>query len=291
VSLVAKVFVVLNLILSVAFLIFAMNIWTAQTKWQKMYELEKKTHVEDLAKAQLEQKKLSIVDAQEAQEIDQKKGEILTLKMDRNKIRDDMLKLQADYAQEKNERAFAQAKGEEYERENKRYLEHIEKLKGVVLKQQQAVIVERENAVRARNEKSQMEEELNVTKQTLAALNRDKRQVEEDLALQTSRITRLLEHGVPIASILGEDPSATQPFIADGRVLAVSPDVQLCMISLGSQQGVKPGFQFTISRGDQYIGKVQVEKVYPDMCSARYVPGMMNKQGLEIDKNDEAKSH
>jgi hypothetical protein len=291
VSLVAKVFVVLNLVLSVTFLIFAMNIWTAQTKWQKMYEQEKKAHVENLAKAQKEQLLLAKEAVVEAQKIEELNGTILTLKVDRNTQRDTLLKTSAELAQEKNERAFAQAKGEEYERENKRYLEHIEKLKGVVLKQQQAVIVERENAVRARNEKSQMEEELNVTKQTLAALNRDKRQVEEDLALQTSRITRLLEHGVPIASILGEDPTATQPFIADGRVLAVSPDVQLVMISLGSQQGVKPGYQFTISRGDQYIGKVQVEKVYPDMCSARYVPGMMNKQGLEIDKNDEAKSH
>jgi len=52
VSLVAKVFVVLNLIVSVFFLVFAMNVWTANTKWQKMYEMEKMQNVPLLAAAQ-----------------------------------------------------------------------------------------------------------------------------------------------------------------------------------------------------------------------------------------------
>lgn len=289
-SSVAKVFVVLNLVLAVAFLVFAMNIWTAQTKWQKMYEQEKKAHVENLAKAQKEQLLLAKEAVVEAQNIEELKGTNLALKIDRNMHRDNLLKANAEIAEQKNDIAFAIAKGEEYERENRRYLEHLDKLKGVLIKQQQVVIVERENSVRARNEKSQMEEELNLSKQVNFTLNRDKRKIEEELEIQYSRVARLLDRGVPLDLLLSEDPSAMQPYISDGRVLAVSPDIHLAMLSLGSQQGIKPGFQLTISRGDQYIGKVQVQKVYPDMCSARFIDRLKNQKGLEIETNDEATS-
>jgi hypothetical protein len=289
VSLVAKVFVVLNLILSVAFLVFAMNVWTAPTKWQKMYEVEKAKNVEFLAKTQKREKELAMeVVAQQGINDVQKKDNI-NLHLRLNDTRDKQLQTETELASVKNARDMKDAENQELQRELARYGQEMTKLKGVVIKQQQAVIVERENAIRARNEKTELENELNVTKQTLSALQRDKRTIEEDLALQTRRIERLLEAGVPVYRFLNEDPSATQPSIADAQILAVRPDVGLVMISAGTQQNVKPGYQFTISRGDQYVAKVQVEKVYPDMCSARLVPGML-KQGMEVQVHDEARS-
>jgi hypothetical protein len=287
VSLVAKVFVVLNLIISVAFLVFAMNVWTQGTKWQKMYEKEKVQNVDWLAKTQKVQLDLSRQVVYEQQNVAMQKQENVTLRLDRNRIRDEYLQKTSEMAALKNEKDIVVAENQELNREKQRYFDEIIKLKSVVTKQQQAVIVERENAVKARNEKSEIENELNVTKQTLASLQRDKRTIEEDLALQTRRIEGLLDKGVPIYRILGEDPSATQAFVPDAQVLAVRGDVGLVMISVGSQQGVKPGYQFTVSRGNEYVGKVQVEKVYPDMCSARLVPGMSKG---EIQVHDEARS-
>ncbi len=286
-SLVAKVFVVLNLVVSVAFLIFAMNVWTANTKWQKMYEVEKMKTVEFLAKTQKREKELAMEVVAQQGINDVAKTNNINLRLKFNEARDDKLQIQAELASVKNARDMKDAEIQELNRENKRSFEEIVKLKGVVVKQQQAVIVERDNAIKARNEKTEMENELNVNKGMLAAVNRDKRSIEEDLALQTRRIERLLEAGVPVYRYLGEDPSATQPYIADAQVLAVREDIGLVMLSAGSQQGVKQGFHFTISRGDQYVAKVQVEKVYPDMCSARVLPNM-SKQPVQI--HDEAKS-
>jgi len=287
VSLVAKVFVVLNLIISVAFLVFAMNVWTAQTKWQKMYEKEKVSNVEWLAKTQKTELGLSREVVYQQQEVSKQKGDNVALRLDRNRIRDEQLALQTKIAQIENEKQIKEAENQELSREKQRYFDEIIKLKSVVTKQQQAVITERDNAVKARNLASELENELNVTKGSLSALQRDKRAIEEDLALQTRRIERLLELNVPIYKLLGEDPSATQVMVPDSQVLAVRPDVNLIMLSVGSQQGVKPGYQFTISRGSEYISKVQVEKVYPDMCSARVVGGM-GKADIQI--HDEARS-
>jgi hypothetical protein len=179
------------------------------------------------------------------------------------------------------------AQVQELSSKNEFAMEQIVKLKGIVNKQQLAVATERQNAVNARNEKTDIENDLNATKQTLAAIQRDKRQVEDDLAVATSRIEGLLQKGVPVHQILGTDAAALQPKIADAQVLAVRPDVNLVMISVGSQQNVKPGYQFVISRGSEYVSKVQVEKVYPDMCSARVIDGFGKS---EIQVHDEAKS-
>lgn len=290
-SLVAKVFVVLNLLVSVAFMVFAMNVWTAQTKWQKLYEVEKDRNVEFLARAQKRELDLAREVVSQQTRVTDKDRQIVDLKLKSNAAADRELEAKTKLAMAENGRDMKDAENQELAREVKRYADDLTKLKGVVIKQQQAVAVERENSVRARNEKSEMENELNVNKQSLAALNRDKRAIEDDLALQTSRINRLLEHNVPVMQILNEDPGATQPPVADAVVLAVRPDVGLVMISAGSQQNIKPGFQFTVSHGDQYVAKVQVEKVYPDMCSAKVLPGMMNKKGLNIEIHDDVRSH
>jgi len=291
VSLVAKVFVVLNLIVSVVFLIFAMNVWTAQTKWQRMYEVEKVQDIQHLVSFQKGEKDRSMEVLRNAKQYEDKKRENIELRLKMNEQRDKAQDLQVKLATSENKAAMAEAENQEIQRENRRMGEDLQKIKGVVLKQQQALVIERENAVRAKNEKSDVENELNMTKQTLSAVTKDKRQIEDDLAMQTARIEGLLRHGVPIAQILGEEMSAVQPTIADGRVLGVKPEIKICMLSIGSQQGVKPGYQFTIKRGEDYITKVQVDKVYPDMCVARYLDGYMNRKGLDIELNDEVLSH
>jgi hypothetical protein len=287
VSLVAKVFVVLNLVVSVAFLVFAANVWTAQTKWQKMYEKEKIANVEKLARIQEREIGLSRDVIHWQRIVDKKDGDITNLKLRFNEARDRELQLQTELATVKNARDMKDAENQELQREVRRYADELQKIKGIVIKQQQAVVVERENATRARNEKAELENELNTLKQSYATLARDKAEIERDLSRQTARINKLIENNVPVFAILQEDPSATQPALPDSVVLAVRPEVGLVMLSIGSAQGVKPGYQLTVSRGDLYIGKVQVDRVYQDMCSAKVIAPLTKG---EIMVNDEARS-
>jgi len=285
VSIVARVFVVLNLILSVAFLIFALQIWTAKTKWQKMYEEERKAAIEKKAEVQKRTIELSEDVVRKEEWIKQHKQRVRELYGKVQEANDNILQLQSRIGEAEAKVSMWQALNEELVRENSRRADELAKVKGVLLKQQQAVQVARDNEVKARNEKAEMENELNATKQTLAALARDKRTIEDDLAIQTRRIETLLAKNVPVWDYLQEDPEATQPYIPDSLVLGVKPELNLVMISVGSAQGVKPGYRFTISRGDQYIAKAQVERVYPDMCSAR----LLLKKG-EVQVHDEVKS-
>jgi len=286
VSLVAKLFVVLNLVASVAFLVFAANVWTAQTKWQRMYEVEKAKNVEWLAGIQQKQLLAAREIMYQQRLVEEAKKQTVAVQLKYNESRDRELQISTELATVKNAKDMKDAENQELQREVRRGGEDLLKIKSVVIKQQQALTVERDNAVRARNEKSEMENELNVTKQNYATLQRDRQQIEQDLALQTGRIEKLLRNNVPVAQILGEDPTASQPLV-EAVVLAVKPDVGLVMLSAGSQHNVKTGYQFTVSRGNQFVAKVQVDRVYPDMCSAKVVPGML-KQDIQI--HDEART-
>jgi len=289
VSLVAKVFVVLNLLISVAFLVFSMNVWTAQTKWQKAFEEEKTKSMLVLGEQQKLQVGLSQEVVRNQQLTKEADAKTSAIRFQFIEERDKSLQTLTELAKAKNERDLKDAANEELVRELKRTYDDLTKLKGVVIKQQQAVVVERDNAQRARNEKTEMENDLNTTKQTLATLTRDRQQIEADLALQTARIEGLLARNIPVYELLQEDAGGTQPYISDAQVLAVRGDIGMVMLSVGSQQSVKPGYRFTISRGPKFIAQVQIDRVYPEMSSAKVVTGMV-AANEEVQVHDEARS-
>ncbi len=57
----------------------------------------------------------------------------------------------------------------------------------------------------------------------------------------------------------------------DGKVLAVSKVMNLLIVNVGKDRGVEVGDQFTVYRGDKFVGKIQVEKSDKDWSSARMI--------------------
>ena len=96
--------------------------------------------------------------------------------------------------------------------------------------------------------------------------------------------SNLFGKGVDVYQLAATVPD--QPDI-NGKVLANRDDVGLVMLSVGSNNNVKLGHQFTISKGAEYKGIAQVVNVFPDMCSAKIVA---NTNGLKIEPNDEVQS-
>ncbi len=285
-SIVAKVFVVLNLVLTAGFFYVSMTFWATRAKWQKMYELEKARHIEDKEVAAEKVRELREKMLGQDEEIRLAKQRIETQE---TRIKDlteqkGAAEMKLFVAEQQRERLQTQL--EEATRENGRRAQQIEKMHIIIAKQQAAVATARANETQARNEKTEIENELNATREQLVALQKDKRRIEEDYALLSRKMEALMERGVPVAEILQDQPEVTQKDIPGVLVLAVKPEVGMVMLSAGEEQGVKTGYRFSIIRGDKYVGKVQVEKVYNNMCSARILPGTKD----EIREHDEARS-
>jgi hypothetical protein len=52
---------------------------------------------------------------------------------------------------------------------------------------------------------------------------------------------------------------------------AVQPEQKLVVLSVGKNQKVQEGYTFTIYRGDHFVGKVKVTKVYDDLAGAKII--------------------
>jgi len=72
-----------------------------------------------------------------------------------------------------------------------------------------------------------------------------------------------------------------------GRVVAVDNGANVVVISLGEEDGVKPGFQYMVSRGADYVATIQINDVQAKK-SAGYAVKSMSKGN--INKNDKVTS-
>jgi hypothetical protein len=91
------------------------------------------------------------------------------------------------------------------------------------------------------------------------------------------------EQGVNFSRLL---PGPPVPPI-DGKVAAIKDDMNppLVLLSVGSDDKVEKGFQFSIYRNSEFIGKVVVEKVLKDSCGCRV---LFTKEGQKIQSGDSA---
>jgi len=71
----------------------------------------------------------------------------------------------------------------------------------------------------------------------------------------------------------------------DAVIQAVRNEEKLVVLSVGKEQKVQEGFQFTVYRGDKFVGKVQVIKVYEDLAGARV---LYTQDGEAIQVGDQA---
>jgi len=138
-----------------------------------------------------------------------------------------------------------------------------------------------EESIRARDEakeeQQRMEMQLSDIQGEMAEKEKLLQRSEKELLEAKMIIKSVQDAGVNIHSLFKK----TKPM--SGQIVAVSKDVQIVMISIGLDEGVAKGDQFTVYRGSQFVGKVIVEEPYKDMSAARIIPNMTVR---DIQKGD-----
>ena len=124
----------------------------------------------------------------------------------------------------------------------------------------------REQIVAYERERSKLRGDLDLARSSIEAQEQKIVSLEREMAL-------LEERGLVVDGSIQDETSLEAPIHA--KVLAIRPDVDIVLLSAGRDDLVKEGFQFTVFQGGTYKGKVIVESVYPNMCSARIVADLM----------------
>ena len=264
-NLLTKVFIVLNLILSIAFSFFSLTLYAKKTDWiaevqthvAKYNELKTNTdkQLADLTKERDSFKELSV----KAEETVKSRTEDLAKTNETlNVTRSTLSNLENEYKTLTANMTSIEGK----------YAKLDEQL-GIALKERSAAVEAQQTA----------EKERTFAQNTAIEVSNDLKLTEVELRDANIRInalmTQILENRTMLTEIRKKVPNLDQILTASGpvrplrgKVLRVEDAVDLVILSLGKGDDIKVGMRLVISRGDEYIGKVMVHNIYDEMCSA-----------------------
>jgi hypothetical protein len=107
------------------------------------------------------------------------------------------------------------------------------------------------------------------TEADLAQTQKDKTELAEKVEKQANLIAMVNER-------LGADwikGIQDMPAI-DGQVTGTDEELNIVLISVGTDDNVKVGFTMTVFRGGEYVGKLVIDKVGPDWASGHMDRGV-----------------
>ncbi len=274
---VGRVFIVLNLIFSCAFLGWAANALSHAEDYKGQMASAKKASEEALAAKQKEVDELTVekntVTDQQRQFREQRDG--FETESGRLKTQLDELKRSNDTMQ--GNLAKIQATLNDFNDSNKQLGE-----------QKDAAIQRANEAERARDDaarekdaavlaKSEAEEAAQGALTRIGDLEGEKMALAEQVETLDTRLTVMMKQ----TGIKAPDVFA-QPAI-EALVLDVKKDLKLVILNKGKKDEVKAGYVFDIYRGSQYKGQVRIQDVQEGMCS-----GLILREMNAIGRGDSA---
>jgi hypothetical protein len=279
-SALAKVFVVFVFLLSVVFFGASATLYKTRTDWKTSY-LDYQKHSTD------ELKRLQLDIGKKTDEVDKLTKSLAGLKSDNDKLSTDKKQLMEDLKTEKGKVELA---GKQVENANilseslTKSLDSEKDLKKKVDDAHEQTKTALETALKGAHDATEARDTMRL----------DLAKSQEDLHVSRAEVQKLTNDydtlEINYQALLkrlgpGDAPDATPAPPIDAIVNAVSNQEKLVLISAGKDQKVQPGFVFTVFRGDSFIGKVKVIKVYPDLAGASI---LFTKDGEAIQRGDKA---
>ncbi len=281
-STLSKIFVVLNLVLSIVFAVFVTQLYKHTQNWrQKHDDLEVKTSgekkkletgiqdlnltVESLKGEVAHQRELFF---QLQAELSRKDTEIQSLARDKLQEQDKNRSLTQDIARLTVDLSRAQDRARQLEDER----EQSQKAKDAAIQEME----------RAQDAAHEWELQLNEKQNTLLALRESLTTKMAELEQYKMILQEMAQQGIPVDKfVVGATP------LIEGRVVGVLNGV--VMISVGSDDGVREGYEFTVYRGDRYLCKIRIDKAFPDQAAGEILPDSLRPDasaGDNVQAND-----
>ena len=251
-NLVGKIFTVLILIMSILFMGFAMMVYATHRNWKELAT--------------------------------QKQSDLTTLRSTNDELSDKIEQQKNALAHERAARRMAlarldsqvQEKQQQFEAKNQQYNELLAKERAATdavlnaqrqLEQITAQIKTLEDEVRtARNDRDQqfmrvteLTDQVHQAEGVKRILEQRLQKINEDFAAAT---TVLKAHDLTINSPVDNVPPKVL-----GQVVAVGRDS--IEVSIGEDDGVKPGHTIVVSRNDKYLARAEITRVTPDRAVGR----------------------
>jgi DNA repair exonuclease SbcCD ATPase subunit len=277
-SLFAKIMVIVNFILAVVFLAAAGTLLGAAEDYKAKYEQaktlagEEKVNLQkqiDERQTQLEATRKTSADIQAAKA--QAEGQLRSLQDSNTQLQGANSQLRADL--DRLTAAQTDLQGRNAEKDKT-----IDSLRNE-LSTSESGRKEMEAKNKAQNDDiARLSQDKDTAEKALAAANAKAKSDAEQLdTLNTTLAMYKKEKGALSTGVVMND--------VHGVVQAVKNDLDIFILSVGSKDGVKEGYEFTVYRDNKYVTTVVVDKVFPNYSSATTKPGTKK---MDVMPGDEA---
>ena len=282
-STLSKIFVVLNLVLSIVFAVFVTQLYKQTQNWrQKHDELDVKTSAEIKKRdANIQELTLTVeslkgevahqreVFFQLQAELSRKDTEIQGLSRDKLQEQDKNRSLTQDIARLTVDLSRAQDRARQLEDER----EQGQQAKDAAIQEME----------RAQDAAHEWELQLNDMRNNLLAARESIVSKSTELEQYKMILQEMAQQGIPVDRfVVGATP------LIEGRVVGILNGV--VMISVGSDDGVREGYEFTVYRGDRYLCKIRIDKAFPDQAAGEILPDSL-RPDASADDTVQANDH
>ncbi len=269
-STISKIFVILNLLLAMAFATFAVTLYSKRVHYHHQREELKKAKDAEIARQKTE------IDGLKA-----KKADLETKLTDAARLRDQYKGEAERLARDKNEEMKQRVAAEDLAKiamEQKDVLiksadamrKELEKTRKVVVALKEIETVLRTNTAELKKERDDLKNEVNKSRQDLTELHRDRKRIAEELANAEYVIVTMIKKGYDVYKIVGPGALGEIPDVRT-KVVDVRPATGHVALGAGKSSGIREGFVFLIHRGDRYVGKVRVTTVWDNFSGGTIV--------------------
>ena len=289
-SLALRIFIVLTLVMTLAFMFIQMTLFATRENWKRRWDSETKSLAAELkastqaltsegairvrAENQVaalqndrvaDQAKLKELEGQ----ITERAAKIQNLDRDLSKAQTDFNALKEDYQ--------TQSKSLDMVRQRNGELTNIASVARAVAFNLNVKLAEVEDDLN--NLQTEHTRSLETLEKTVA----ERKQADAFVSQVRDKYPKIYE-------ILATENGTTA--VLRATVAAVRPgptgQQEFVMLSIGKEEGVQEGQEFIIFRDNKYICKVRVEKIMNDMAPARVIPSSWNTNSLTIQQGDQA---
>ena len=263
-SILTRVLVVALLVMSLIYLGMTATLFSYRTDYKNLLEKEKNAHTEDIKKKDIEIREHLSRQSSLENDIKQLQKELGSLNTELNATKTDLTKWVETHTQLNNEFTKLSASYEKLQADLESQIKKNDDL-------QKFVEDFRKRKEEAEKDRATFESKFMQSQDDLVKLEKNLMTLEQQYLVQAKELNyakTLLEQYkkvVPSITVTGEKA----PKWIEGKILALSEkaDLNLVVISVGKNDGVEVGMKFTVYRIDKYIGKIQIEKVEPQISS------------------------
>ncbi|MBI1853838.1 MAG: hypothetical protein HYR85_26170 [Planctomycetes bacterium] len=272
----AKIFIVLNFVLSIFFLASAGVLLAKTDEWRAKYEAEATTHKSDVAALTTEKSQIAQTLTTTSGDLSKSKSELGEANISREKYQHDweaeqktnneLRKSVEDASQTLKTIQQTVASAQEQIGSMQKGKEEAEqKMREAVEKQR----VAEAEVTRLKSESEDKSGQVGKLSEQIADLNTKLEQAQTQIRIA-------IENGFDMSKL------AAMPAI-NGKIVEVDMKTGVVVLSVGAQAEIKKGYTLHVYRGQDYIGMVRVDAVYPDLSAASVVKLAPGKEIQKLD--------